>query len=64
MLDEGRADDFVDGRVVRDSLGAYHLWVENTDAPGSYAVRWRGDDVEHVANETTFDVDESVFETP
>jgi hypothetical protein len=49
--------------IVQDSLGNYHLWIE-TPAAGTYAYRWKGDDAVHVANESTFDVDESAFATP
>jgi hypothetical protein len=52
-----------DVAVVRDLAGNYHLWIE-TPAAGTYAYRWKGDDAVHVANESTFDVDESAFTTP
>ncbi len=49
--------------VVKDSAGIYHLWVTGNQS-GTWAYRAVGDDVQDVANEATFDVDESLFANP
>lgn len=49
--------------IVRVSAGVYQFWIA-TDAAGTWAYRWKGDDVVDVANEDTFDVEESAFTTP
>jgi hypothetical protein len=52
-----------DDELVRDSAGKYHLWVD-ADESGSWAYRFKGTDDVDVANEATFDVNESEFSAP
>lgn len=53
----------VDDEVVRDGVGAYHMWVEG-DQSGAYYYRWKGDGDTNVANEAEFYIDESAFTAP
>jgi hypothetical protein len=52
-----------DAEVVKDSTGIYHMWVTGNQA-GTWAYRAVGDDEQDVANESSFDVDESAFDNP
>ena len=47
----------VDAQLVRDDVGAYHLWIA-TDEVGTWAYRFTGDDPGgDIANEDTFEIE-------